>query len=249
MRISTELCLCLVCATLLMGCQAGERPPQNLYQSESLTIRQVTEKTYLHVSYLDFNSSKVDCNGLIFIDNGEAVVFDTPTTNEVSRELIEWIESQQESKIKAVVVNHFHADALGGLDAFHQRGIVSIASAKGLVLAEAEGVTVPMIGFEKANVIQVGKGEVMNHYFGSGHTQDNIASYIASENLIYGGCMIKALGAGKGNLADADTMQWATTIKRIKETYPGVQTVVPGHGDPGGVELLDYTIEMFNPSN
>ena len=62
---------------------------------------------------------------------------------------------------------------------------------------------------------------------------------------LFGGCLLKSMGAGKGNLNDATPDEWSTTIARIQAAYPAVQTVVPGHGEPGGPELLGFTKEMF----
>ena len=70
-------------------------------------------------------------------------------------------------------------------------------------------------------------------------------SYIPEDNLLFGGCMVKEVGAGEGNLEDANVTAWPTTIRAIKQTYPSLQVVVPGHGQAGGTELLDYTIELF----
>ncbi len=57
--------------------------------------------------------------------------------------------------------------------------------------------------------------------------------------------MIKSLKAGKGNLNDASVKKWSQTIGKIKATYPRLKIVVPGHGAVGGVDLLEYTIDMF----
>ena len=57
--------------------------------------------------------------------------------------------------------------------------------------------------------------------------------------------MIKAMGSGRGNLADADLKEWSKTVKAVRERFPAVGTVVPGHGDVGGPKLLDYTIDLF----
>jgi metallo-beta-lactamase class B len=32
---------------------------------------------------------------------------------------------------------------------------------------------------------------------------------------------------------------------RFKFGYPNVKKVIPGHGKLGGIELLDYTIHLF----
>ena len=36
---------------------------------------------------------KVACNGMIVVDDDEAIVFDTPVNNEVSEELLKWLKS------------------------------------------------------------------------------------------------------------------------------------------------------------
>ncbi len=70
-------------------------------------------------------------------------------------------------------------------------------------------------------------------------------TYIPGEKVLFGGCLIKEVGAGKGNLGDANTEEWPDTVRKIKQAYPEVKYVVPGHGKVGGLELLDYTIGRF----
>jgi metallo-beta-lactamase class B len=57
--------------------------------------------------------------------------------------------------------------------------------------------------------------------------------------------MIKALNASKGNLADANEAEWSNTVSEVKRKFRSAKVVIPGHGDPGGIDLLDYTIELF----
>jgi metallo-beta-lactamase class B len=57
--------------------------------------------------------------------------------------------------------------------------------------------------------------------------------------------MVKSLGSGKGNLADADTLAWAGTVRKVMELVNDSTTVIPGHGKHGGRELLEYTVGMF----
>ena len=216
------------------------------YNSESLNIRAISKNSYVHVSYLhttDFG--KAACNGLIYINNNEAVVFDTPTSTEVSQELLHWLRDIKNVRVKAVVVNHFHVDCLGGLEAFHDANIPSYSSNKTIELANINGVVTPQIGFDIQNELEIGGAKVINKFFGEAHTKDNIISYISNEELIYGGCMIKSLKASKGNLKDANLMEWSNTTRNIKDAYPKLKTVVPGHGKHGSTELLDYTIELF----
>ena len=230
---------------LLSACKVQPTFPES-YVSETLKIEKLSANTYLQVSYLEVpRFGKVACNGLIYHHNGEAIVFDTPTFDAVSDELIDWIEQNLKSKVKAVVINHFHEDCLGGLQAFHNRGIASYANQRTIDFAKTKDYTIPQNGFEGELDLTIGKKRVANRYFGEGHSPDNIVSYIPSEQVLFGGCMIKSMNAGKGNLGDANVEEWSNTVRKIKSTYPNLKVVVPGHGKPGGTELLDFTVDLF----
>jgi metallo-beta-lactamase class B len=216
------------------------------YKSDTLIIKKLTEHTYVHTSYLDTDDfGKVACNGMIVIDQGEAVIIDSPTDGPAAIELINWIESKQNSRVVAVVATHFHMDCLGGLEEFHNRSIISYAHYKTTELAREHNRVVPYVGFEDQMEISVGQSFIINQYAGEGHTVDNIVSYFPSDQVLFGGCLIKSQGASKGNLEDANTAQWSQTVRNVKAKFPSVKKVIPGHGDSGGVELLDYTIELF----
>jgi len=103
--------------------------------------------------------------------------------------------------------------------------------------------------FEKSISIPVGNTTVESIFLGEGHTKDNTVGWIADEKILFGGCMVKSIGASKGNVKDANIDEWANTIQKVKEKYPNVKTVVPGHGKIGDVSLLDYTIELFSKTN
>ena len=217
-----------------------------LYQSETLEVHQITERVFVHISFLVVQPyGKVACNGMVFIRKGEALIFDSPANEAATNELISWIEESQKSTIKGVVATHFHIDCLGGLDIFHAQKIPSYAHTKTIDLAKAKQEVVPQIGFEEDYVLKIGGKKVTTLFFGEGHTVDNVVGYIRSEKALFGGCLIKSMGAGKGNLADANVEAWSNTVRKIKKKYPKLQHVVPGHGKTGGIELLDYTIDKF----
>ena len=102
-----------------------------------------------------------------------------------------------------------------------------------------------MTTFDSYLILAIGDKKVYAEYFGEGHTKDNVIGYFPESNAIFGGCLIKSLGANKGYLGDANTDQWAGTVQQIKLKYPNAEIVIPGHGKPGGTELLEYTIKLF----
>jgi metallo-beta-lactamase class B len=223
-----------------------EKKTQEVYRSESLVIQQLTPHTYVHISQLVIpNYGSFPCNGMIYTNEGEALVFDTPIGDSASAELIQWLRRELELEVKGIVVNHFHDDCLSGLAAFHRTGIPSYANEQTIELASDGEFELPQHGFTDSLVLRLKHKKVINRYFGAAHTIDNIVSYLPDEEVLFGGCMIKEIGAGEGNLNDADTKAWPVTVGSIKATYPNLQYVIPGHGESGGTELLDYTIEMF----
>ena len=219
---------------------------KKIYESENLIIEQVSSNLYVHKTYLKTDDyGKVSCNGAIFMDDNEAVIFDTPSDSISSIELINYVKNNLKCSITAVVINHFHIDCLGGLKVFHQQNIVSYASNKTIELAEDDNQEVPRHGFDRADTLMIGNQSVINTFFGEAHSKGNIINYIPSENTLFGGCQVKAIGAGKGNLNDANIHEWSNSIEKIKLAYPNIKYVIPGHGSIGGVDLLDFTIEMF----
>jgi metallo-beta-lactamase class B len=216
------------------------------YKSENLEVKKLAENVYQHISYLkteDFG--KVSCNGMIVVDDGQALVFDTPAEASATEDLINWIKTALNGQVKAVIATHFHADCLGGLDVFHAQDIPSYAQQLTLTLAAQKKFSIPMHGFKKSQHFTAGNTRVEVAYFGAGHTLDNIVAYVPSANIMFGGCLIKELGAGKGNLEDADTAAWPLTVQQVKNNYPKAKLIIPGHGKVGDLRLLDYTKNLF----
>jgi len=216
------------------------------YSSKNVTVKQVSPHVYQHVSFLQTKSfGMVGCNGMIVIDNNEAIVFDTPVDDKTSEALISIITNKLNCKIKAVVPTHFHSDCLGGLDAFHKAGIPSYARNLTIELAKEKGSAVPQNAIDTEHEFTIGTQKVQAKYFGEGHTKDNIIGYFPSEKIMFGGCLIKEMNAGKGNLEDANVKDWSETVRKIKAAYADVTIIIPGHGKTGNKELLDYTIQLF----
>lgn len=219
---------------------------QHVYTSPSLQISKITDDVYQHISFLNTESfGKVACNGMIVVNNNEALIFDTPTTNETATELIDWVGSTLNCKIKAIVPTHFHSDCIGGIETFHKRGIPSYANYRTIKYAQMKNGTVLKNGFDTLLELKVGEKETIVEFFGEGHTKDNTIVYFPAEEVVFGGCLIKELEAGKGNLEDANTHEWPMTVAKLKAKYGNTRIVIPGHGQAGGIDLFDYTIALF----
>ncbi len=248
--ILKPLLLVLFSATVLL-CQAQKRTTfkaKEIYKSARLIITQVAPNSFEHISFLqttDFGN--VECNGLVVRNNGETIVFDTPANDSASTELINWIRDSLRCKINAVIPTHFHHDCLGGLTAFDEANVPSYAYFKTIELAKENKYAVPANSFQDSLVLKVGDQAITAKFLGEGHTIDNVVGYFTGDNILFGGCLVKEIGAGKGYLGDANVAAWPTTVEKVRQQYPDVKIVIPGHGDYGNQQLLYYTIKLFKP--
>jgi len=183
---------------------------------------------------------------MIIVENDKALILDTPADNESSRLLIEHLVNKG-LKIIGIVPTHFHEDCVGGLSEFKKAEIPIYISNRTQAILEKE---VGFVGYEfltfnNSLTLNIDESSVLLEYFGAGHTVDNIIAYYEKDESMFGGCLVKEVGASKGNLADADINEWAKTVTKVKDKYPNAKVIIPGHGKAGGLELLDYTIKLF----
>ncbi len=235
---------------ILNSCNQNKKSfkPIEVYKSKDLIVMQITENSFIHTSFKQTNDyGNVPCNGLIVRNNNETIIFDTPTNDKSSEELIKWIKNSIHCKINAVIPTHFHDDCLGGLKAFQVNNISSYAHFKTIELSKENNFTIPVNNFRDSLNLTVGKETIVVKYLGEGHTKDNVVGYFPSENVLFGGCLIKELNASKGYLGDANVAEWSNTVERVKREFSKVSIVIPGHGKYGNSELLDYTIKLFKP--
>lgn len=219
-----------------------------IYRSENLVIKKLSNRTYQHISFLDTDDfGKVGCNGMLVVNENEAVLFDTPTDNKSSLELILFVTKELKCEITAVIPTHFHDDCIGGIQKFEEQNIPTYATKQTVELLEKKGhiFSKSVNEFETSLTLNIGSKKVYAEYLGQGHTIDNIIGYFPEDKAIFGGCLVKNVGANRGYLGDANTNEWSETVRKIKLKYSETEIVIPGHGKPGSVELLDYTIELF----
>lgn len=248
-RLFFQLFLFLLLATAGVHCSSPKQQSfqsRDVYKSDRLIVTQIAANSFVHTSFKQTNDfGNVPCNGLVVRNGSETIVFDTPTNDTSAAELINWINDSLQCKINAVVPTHFHDDCLGGLQAFHANNIPSYANATTIELATANNYTVPQRGFTDSIVLNIGTEKAIVTFFGEGHTKDNVVGYFASDQILFGGCLLKEVDATKGYLGDANIAAWSGTVEKIKRHYPILQLVVPGHGAFGNDALLDYTIQLF----
>ena len=201
---------------------------------------------YLHRTYMnDDVFGRFNCNGLVYVVGDEALVVDTPPDEKLSERLVKQVAEELGARVTGVVIGHTHADSMGGLGYFQKANITSYSSRECQRLTREKGLPVPQTGFEEELELTVGGKKVRCAYLGPGHSPDNAVTYLVEPKVLFGGCLIKALGAGRGYLGEASPAAWSSTVERVRQTFPDTEIVIPGHDKVGGQDLLQFTIDMF----
>ena len=211
-------------------------------------VQRLAPNVWRHVSFkLLPGLGPVPANGVVVATGDGALVIDTAWNSEQGAVILDWAEKEI-GPVRAVIVTHAHDDRLGGLEESSQRGIPSFALAETSRLAAEAGwppIREPIdSGYSLASFGV--RGEV--YFPGAGHTVDNATVWLEDQRLLVGSCLVRSANATSlGNIEQADLESWPEAIARLQERYPEVLIVVPGHGDPGGPELLSRTRELSEP--
>lgn len=206
----------------------------------------LSDSVYVHVTWHKLeNSGRFPSNGLIVIRNGRALMVDTPMDNAKTERLTRFLKEAMSADLTTLVVGHFHDDCLGGLGYLQSIGVESIANALTIAQCKKLGLPVPSTAFTDSLTFDFNGERIECRFFGPGHSFDNITVWIPRTKILFGGCLVKSMDStGLGNLSDAVVPEWDNTIKKVMLSYPEAVTVVPGHGDFGGRELLTHTLRL-----
>jgi glyoxylase-like metal-dependent hydrolase (beta-lactamase superfamily II) len=166
--------------------------------------------------------------------------------------------------IKYVIDTHAHSDHAYGNALFTRMGAITIAHAgvaeemklfepqawrqtasyrKDVAELNLPGPEPPRQTYTKSPyVIRDSTRRVELHHFGWGHTRGDTFVYLPKENIL---CTGDAVGNGAySDPKHAYMGNWANEVRAARKLK--IVHVLPGHGDPGGKELLDGQIQFLD---
>lgn len=229
MKITSVLCSCVLIFSGIVF--AEESLPE-------LEIQKIEEGIYLHTSYDKYEGwGLVASNGLVFVDNKNAYIIDTPVSTNDTEALVKWIKAQG-FKTKASISTHFHDDSTAGIAFLNSKSIPTYVSKMTNELLKKKGAEQATHSFDK-NPFWLVKNKIEVFYPGAGHTRDNVVVWIADKKILFGGCFVKP--EGLGNLGDAVVEDWPASAEKLIARYSTAKRVVPGHGTMGDASLLEKT--------
>jgi metallo-beta-lactamase class B len=238
--IRRVILLFILCATVLQQVLANVFPVEFIDINENVTI---------HRSYEIFGNYRTPSNGLIIQTDKSVILIDTAWNDEETQEVLNYIKQKIRKQIVSCIITHFHQDRCGGVGVIYKNSIP-------LYMTEQTNGLLNKLQ-QKYEYIKL-NGEVLRFdqvslnvkYFGSAHSPDNIVVYDERDKLLFGGCLIKSIDSRSiGNKSDANIKNWPIVLGKIKNEYSKFKIVIPGHGNHGGMELLDHTLKLLKEEN
>jgi len=211
---------------------------------KNIEITKLTDKAYLIQSSYACNGY-LDCNHLLIIDSKDIILVNTPAKDSLTLIMLNCIERKFNRKVTKVIVSHFHDDSSGGLKETSKLGIISYGLDKTRYLLKSKNRNINIV-FKDSLSITLQKIQIDMFYFGAGHTIDNIVTWLPSEKILFGGCLIKSLNAtDKGNIKDADLQAWPITLRKVKDRFKNAKIIIPGHSAIGDTSIFEHTIRII----
>lgn len=216
--------------------------------NSDLQLYSLSENLLIHKSFTNSeNYGRFPSNGAIYIRNGKALIVDTPDSEAQTKLLIEYIKDSLNAYPEVFIGCHFHSDCIGGMAIFKEMGVTTITSKRTYEICRKQNLPLADSVFTDSLSIDFEGASVVCRYFGPGHTVDNITVWFPEEKILFGGCLVKsAESASMGYTADSDLNSWPESLDKILRSGYDIKTVIPGHGNPGALSIINHTKVLLN---
>ena len=226
-------------------------------EAPKLELKQVSDHAYYVEGLFELgtplNQNFISNAGVVIAPQG-VVVIDALGSPALAKRLVDEIRKVTDKPIQYVIVTHYHADHVYGLQVFKDLGAKVIAQDKGKLYLTSETARLrlevsredlaPWVDdntrLEAADIWVINDEQLMLSGWqfdllkvGPAHTPDDLSVYVPEENVLFAGdLMFQGRIPFVGN---ADSAGWIKSLDRLLTLSPKV--VVPGHGphstDPG----------------
>ena len=215
-------------------------------------LREVSDGVFAYVQ-LD-GSWGLNNTGFLVGQDG-VVVIDTCFTERRSRAFVDAVRSVTDRPLRTLVNTHHHGDhthgnwllpdaTIIGHERCRQEVIAGGHAAKGLFPGVDWGeipVTPPFVTFDERLNLYVDDLTVELQFQGPAHTTNDVVAWVPDRRLLFagdlvfnGGTPFVVMGSVSGSIA---------AIERLQQL--GAETIVPGHGDVCGPEVLQDQLDYL----
>ena len=217
--------------------------------SVEMEVKKVSE----HVYYVEGkagiatdNEGFISNAGFIITDDG-VVIFDSLGTPSLAYKLVQKIKTITDQPIKKVVVSHFHADHIYGLQVFEEMGAEIIApyGAQKYIRSDAAKerleerqfslepwvnenthLVLPDNTVEKSGSFTLGDLTFSINFMGKAHSDGDLTLLVEPDKVLFSGDII--FQQRIPFVGSADSKNWLNTLKKLETD--GLTALIPGHG-------------------
>lgn len=211
------------------------------------------QKVSQHVYYVQgvpgiasYNEGFISNAGFIVTTDG-VVVFDALGTPSLAYKLVQKIRSITTQPIKKVIVSHYHADHIYGLQVFEELGAEIIAPYGAQIYIHSEGaalrleerrfsldpwvnentrLVLPDTTIKKSTAFTLGGVTFTINFMGKAHSDGDLTLLVEPDKVLFTGDLIF-----EGRLpfvGSADSKKWLETLTKLETD--GLAKLIPGHG-------------------
>ena len=243
-----RLAFIFIISSVLFGCNQSN---ETVYPATNveMELKQVSE----HVYYVqgvaglpDDNEGFISNAGFVVTDEG-VVIFDTLGTPSLANALLKNIQSVTDKPILKVIVSHYHADHIYGLQVFKEQGAQIIAPKGAMVylasptaeelieerrfsldpwVNETTQLVVPDVLADKPMKFSHGGISFILDVLGAAHSDGDLTLYVEQEGVLFSGDII--FEGRVPFLGDSNTKKWLSTL--INMETGNITALIPGHG-------------------
>lgn len=202
------------------------------------------------------NRNFISNAGFVVTDDG-VVVVDALGSPALANELIGEIRRVTAKPIRHVIVTHFHADHIYGLQAFKAAGAEIIAHPSGREYLNSDAAQrrldasrlelspwiderTRLVGADRwldadELVLRVGSWDFRIRHAGPAHTPEDLVVHVPKRSVLFAGDLVF-----RGRLpfvGQADSRHWIESLSGLIDARP--RLVLPGHGPPSTQPLAD----------
>jgi glyoxylase-like metal-dependent hydrolase (beta-lactamase superfamily II) len=194
-------------------------------------------------------------NAGFVVTSGGVIVFDALGTPSLGWALLQQIRGMTDKPIRYVVLSHYHADHIYGLQAFRDHTDATIVAQEraseyrdneetadekaGLRLDQRRAalspwvdantrVVPPDITFKERMTISLGDRRLTLLYAGPAHSSSDIMMMVEPDGVLFAGDIVQNSRIPFMNSDDVSTTQWLHALDEVAKLDP--KFIIPGHG-------------------
>ena len=205
------------------------------------------------------NRNFISNAGFVITDDG-VVVIDALGSPTLGKELIESIRRLTAQPIRYLIVTHYHADHVYGLQAFKAVGATILAHRDGREYLASDTAqrrleasrqelfpwideNTHLVSADRwldadETTLRVGTFDFVIRHVGPAHTSEDLVVFVPKPGVLFAGDLVF-----RGRIpfvGQADSQNWIASLGRLIDFHPRV--IVPGHGPVSAVPLPDLEL-------